>query len=103
MIEIEDTGRVPRFVIKQRETSLRYSWAVAVWKPTFTQFMHDYLDEAIRSGEAMRRELSVGDVMQAAVNRGMHVDSITFSDGGYVDIGSPEILETIHRGQLALP
>jgi glucose-1-phosphate thymidylyltransferase len=103
MIEIEGTGRVRRFVIKQRETSLRYTWVVAIWMPMFTQFMHDYLDEAIRSGEATRRELFVGDVMQAAIDRGMHVDSVTFSEGGYVDIGSPEMLERIHRGELALP
>jgi glucose-1-phosphate thymidylyltransferase len=102
MIESEGTGRVRRFVIKQRETTLRYAWIVAVWTPTFTQFMHDYLDEDIRSGEATRRELFVGDVMQAAIDRGMHIDSVTFSDGGYVDIGSPEMLERIHRGELAL-
>jgi glucose-1-phosphate thymidylyltransferase len=103
MIEIESTGRVRRFFIKQRETSLRSAWVAAVWTPTFTQFMHDYLDEAIRSGEATQRELYVGDVMQAAIDRGMHVDSVSFSDGGYVDIGSPEMLERIHRGELALP
>jgi glucose-1-phosphate thymidylyltransferase len=102
MIEIEGSGRVRRFVIKQRETSLRYTWVAAVWTPTFTKFMHDYLDDAIRSGEATRRELFVGDVIQAATDHGMHVDSVTFSDGGYVDIGSPEMLERIHRGELAL-
>jgi glucose-1-phosphate thymidylyltransferase len=103
MIELEGTGRVRRFVIKQRETSLRYAWVAAVWTPTFTQFMHDYLDEALHSGEATRRELFVGDVIQAAIDHGMHVDSVTFSEGGYVDIGSPEILERIHGGELALP
>jgi glucose-1-phosphate thymidylyltransferase len=102
MIEIDGSGRVRRFVIKQRETSLCYTWVAAVWTPTFTQFMHDYLDDAIRSGEAVRRELFVGDVMQAAIDRGMHADSVTFSNGGYVDIGSPEMLERIHRGDLAL-
>jgi glucose-1-phosphate thymidylyltransferase len=103
MIEIDGTGRVRRFVIKQRETSLRYAWVVAVWTPKFTQFMHDYLDEAIRSGEATRRELFVGDVMQAAIDRGMHIDSVTFPAGGFVDIGSPEMLEKLHRRELALP
>jgi glucose-1-phosphate thymidylyltransferase len=103
MIEIESTGRVRRFVIKQSETSLRYAWVVAVWRPTFTQFMHDYLDEAMRSGEATRRELFVGDVMQGAIDCGVYVDSVTFPDGGYVDIGSPEMLERIHRRELALP
>jgi glucose-1-phosphate thymidylyltransferase len=73
MVEIESTGRVRQFFIKQRETSLRYTWVAAVWTPTFTQFMHDYVDEAIRSGEATRRELYVGDVMQAALDRGIHV------------------------------
>jgi glucose-1-phosphate thymidylyltransferase len=102
MVEIERTGRVRRFVIKQRETSLRYTWVAAVWTPTFTQFMHDYLDDAMRSGEATRREVFVGDVMQAAIDRGMHADSVIFCDGGYVDIGSPEMLERIHRGELAL-
>jgi glucose-1-phosphate thymidylyltransferase len=103
MIEIESTGRVRRFFIKRPKTSLRYAWVAAVWTPTFTQFMHDYLKEAIRSGEATRRELYVGDVMQAALDRGMHVDSVSFCDGGYVDIGSPEMLERIHRGELGLP
>ena len=103
MIEVDGTGRVHQLVIKQPETSLRYAWVAAVWMPTFTQFMHDYLDEAIRSGETTQRELFVGDLMQAAIDRGMYVDSVTFSDGGYVDIGSPEMLEKIHRGQLALP
>ena len=103
MIDIEPTGRVRRFFIKQRRTSLRYAWVAAVWTPTFTQFMHDYLDEALHSGEATRRELFVGDVIQAAIDHGMHVDSVTFSEGGYVDIGSPEILERIHGGELALP
>lgn len=103
MVETDDTGRVRRFFIKQRETNLRYTWVVAVWTPTFTQFMHDYLGEAIRSGEATQRELFVGDVMQAAIDRGMQIDSVAFPTGGYVDIGSPEILERIHRGELLLP
>jgi glucose-1-phosphate thymidylyltransferase len=103
MIEIESTGRVRRFFIKQRETSLRYAWVAAVWTRTFTQFMHDYLDEAIRSSEATQRELYVGDVMQAAIDRGMHLDSVSFPDGGYVDIGSPEMLERIYRSELRLP
>jgi glucose-1-phosphate thymidylyltransferase len=103
MVEIESTGRVRQFFIKQRETSLRYAWVAAVWTPSFTQFMHNYVDEAISSGEATRRELYVGDVMQAALNRGIHVDSVSFCEGGYVDIGSPEMLEKIHRGTLGLP
>jgi glucose-1-phosphate thymidylyltransferase len=104
MVEFGDDGRVRRFVIKQREpTGLEYSWAAAVWTPAFTRFLHDYLEECLRSGEAQRRELFVGDVMQAAVDRGMHVDAEAFPSGGYLDIGSPEILERLHRGELALP
>ena len=104
MVEFADDGRVRRFVIKQREpTGLEYSWAAAVWTPAFTRFLHDYLEECVRSGEAQRRELFVGDVMQAAVDRGMHVDAEPFPSGGYLDIGSPEMLERLHRGELSLP
>jgi glucose-1-phosphate thymidylyltransferase len=104
MVEFAADGRVRRFVIKQREpTGLEYSWAAAVWTPAFTRFLHDYLEESLRSGEAQRGELFVGDVMQAAVDRGMHVDAEAFASGGYVDIGSPEMLERLHRGELTLP
>ena len=103
MIELADTGRVRRFVIKQSETNLIYAWVAAVWTPAFTQFMHDYLHVAVCSGEATRREFFVGDVMQAAIDRGMYVDSVTFANGGYVDIGSPEMLAKIYRGKLDLP
>jgi glucose-1-phosphate thymidylyltransferase len=103
MVAIESTGRVRHFFIKQPETSLRYAWVAAVWTPTFTQFMHDYVHEAIRSGEARRRELYVGDVMPAALDSGIHVDSVSFRNGGYFHIGSPEMLKRIHRGVLGLP
>lgn len=102
MVEFEDAGRV-RNVLEKDDTSLRYSWVAAVWAPAFTQFMHDYLDETLRSGEALKRELSVGDVIQAAIDRGMHVDSVAFPEGGYVDIGTPEMLDRIQRGEIRLP
>lgn len=104
MVEMDDTGQVIRLRIKQRASGLRYTWFIAVWTPAFTQFMHDYLAELLRTvvtSEA-ERELHVGDVVQAAIDAQMRVKTVIFPNGGCVDIGAPDVLEQIYKGTLAL-
>ena len=75
-------------------------WGVAVWTPVFTHFMHEYLAtiEADRwhsdagNHPKKQRELPLGDVIQAAIDRGLRVEAEVFADGEYLDIGTPEDL-----------
>jgi len=74
-------------------------WAIAIWTPKFTQFMHDYLKAIARqhisaSGSliAPRPELPIGDVIQAAIEQGFRVEAEVFENGSYLDIGTPENL-----------
>lgn len=84
-------------VLKPSQTDLHYAWVCAVWAPTFTQFLHDFLlsDEARqcqREGGLQidpQGDLPVGAVIQAAIRQGMRVDSVTFPAGTYIDIGTP--------------
>ncbi len=99
MVELEADGRVRRIVIKPTETRLQYTWMIAVWGPEFTQFMHEYLatvrkefENSAAGGAAAPGELYVGDVIQAALDRGFRVDSVTFPTGSCLDIGTPEDL-----------
>ncbi len=92
MVEIDEAGRLRRIVIKPTVTDLRHTWIIAVWTPTFTRFMHNHLAalEAGRSDD--RRELFVGDVIQAAIDDGLDVEAVVFPNGTYLDIGSPDDL-----------
>jgi dTDP-glucose pyrophosphorylase len=56
--------------------------------------MHDFVslcktEQAPARGQ---RELFLGDVIQAAIQKGERVENVLFRDGGYIDIGTPEDL-----------
>jgi glucose-1-phosphate thymidylyltransferase len=89
MVDFDESGRVKDIIIKPAETTLQYTWIVAVWTPRFTKFMYDYLNNEDTPG----RELYVGDVILAALKKGLSVTSVLFEDGYALDIGTPEDLE----------
>jgi glucose-1-phosphate thymidylyltransferase len=39
-----------------------------------------------------RKELAIGDVIQAAIAAGLQVKALPFEEGSYLDIGTPEDL-----------
>jgi glucose-1-phosphate thymidylyltransferase len=91
MVETDDTGRVLSIIIKPTATSLHLAWVVAIWTPVFTDFLHDYLlrQAKARPYVASDEELSVGHVFQAALRHHLSIASVVFSNGSYLDIGTP--------------
>ncbi len=102
MVEADAEGRVRSIVIKPAETRLKHTWIIAVWTPTFTEFLHTYLKRALEEqpseGTLSGPEIFVGDVIQAAIDSGVHVASVAFPEGTYVDIGTPQDLRQAVRG-----
>ena len=100
MVDFDTEGRVRLVVEKPDYSDLRYSWCTAVWTPIFTEFMHQYV--AARETDRLRsdagsnlvsqRELPIGDVIQAAIENGLSVQAEVFTDGAFLDIGTPEDL-----------
>ncbi len=103
MVEIGAEHRVVRIVIKPQATELRYTWLIAVWKPTFTRFMHDYLAAASSKQPTAPRELFVGDVVQAAIDAGLRVEAERFEEGSAIDVGTPEDLRHAVRRYAGSP
>ncbi len=97
MVRVEATGRVMELVLKPRQTELHHAWVCAVWGPTFTQFLHDFVpsDEARQCRRQKedpidpQGDLPVGAVIQAAIRKGLRVEGVTFPTGTYIDIGTP--------------
>jgi glucose-1-phosphate thymidylyltransferase len=93
MIDLDESGRVRDMVLKPQQTNLRQGWVIALWSPVFTDFMHRHLaaiDNATTRLGSKPAEISVGHVIQAAVREGLHVQSVPFPSGTYLDIGTPE-------------
>ncbi len=95
MVDLDAAGRVKRILVKPPQSDLRYSWMLCVWSPAFTEFLHAHLAAIeVRRADpdpARRptREIYVGDVIQAAIDSGMHVDSVAFPTGSALDVGTP--------------
>ena len=94
MVDLDDAGKIREIIIKPLSTDLRYSWILAVWRSTFTQFMHTHLQER---QHWQQTELFVGDVFREALRVGMHIETVLFPHGKFVDVGTPDALrKTVH-------
>jgi glucose-1-phosphate thymidylyltransferase len=103
MVKIDSGGQVCGFEIGPSQTTLKNTWIIAVWNKKFTQFLHEYVSiESSRMKKSntlnidpIAKEISMTQVFEAALQRGLKIDSITFEGGSFLDIGSPENFEKI--------
>jgi glucose-1-phosphate thymidylyltransferase len=96
MVEIDEQGRLRDIVIKPEETTLTDTWAVAVWTPAFTEYLHDFVGNKMKSGsKSLNREIFIGDVILQAHKEGMLVETVSFLDGKFIDIGTLPELERV--------
>ncbi|QJP14832.1 dTDP-glucose pyrophosphorylase [Starkeya sp. ORNL1] len=94
LVDIDSRGRIRKLLIQPHHTRLVWTWIFAVWTPTFTEFMHEYLTvprtAAQDSGAGLVHELTVGHVIQAAIRAGLQTQSIAFPEHRYLDVGTPQ-------------
>lgn len=86
MVDIDATGSVRSIVEKPEQSDLVYGWFTAVWIPSFTEFLHQYLIDI----ELPSAEILLSDVMQAAIASGLRIEVEIFENGSFLDIGTPE-------------
>ena len=97
MIDFDD-DKIKEIVIKGKRSDLKYGWSNAVWRPSFTEFMHNYLSNLVKANkkgtrvlpDGSERELYVGDVFTEAMKSGLKIDYEIFDDGYTTDIGTHE-------------
>lgn len=106
MIEFGPDGEMIRIEIKPSKTSLIYQWAIAVWNPRFSAFMNDFLDGGLisppRYSQLLTRaqrqsELYMSDVVIAAQQHGLRVQTKVVSQLHCLDIGTPQTLSDAIR------
>lgn len=114
VVDVDDHGLVRGLYEKSSLTHLPFMWAIAVWTPAFTAFLHDLVEVELKRLRSMRgagerpdtapfRELPIGDVIHAAIQFGMRVEAEIFSDGYCIDIGTPNTLLEAIRHELPVP
>ncbi|MBO3458868.1 sugar phosphate nucleotidyltransferase [Aetokthonos hydrillicola Thurmond2011] len=93
MVDFDASGKVHLVIEKPNQSDLRYMWAIAVWTPAFTQFLHDYISSLKASKNLSKLpEIPIGNIIQAGIDQGFHVEAEAFPNGSYLDIGTPNDL-----------
>lgn len=92
--------RVERVRIKPSAEREEYTWMLAVWGPAFADFLHQDLRRRVEGSGGEPAELYMGEVIDAAIRAGLEIEHVTFEEGSFLDIGTPENLRTAIEQQV---
>lgn len=103
VVDFDESGLVRGIYEKSGLTHLPYMWAIAAWRPSFSDFLHGFVGDRQQAliGSQIPQHLTalppysetpIGDVIQAALESGLRVEAQPFAEGSYLDIGTPENL-----------
>jgi len=95
-VEVDSNGIIRRVFAKPNNARQSFVWAAAVWKPTFTHFMNDYLLN-LEPPSQKDIELQIGHIIQLAIEKGRRVAGVHVSEHPPVDVGTPESLAAVMK------
>jgi glucose-1-phosphate thymidylyltransferase len=85
-----DGDRVVQIVDKPKQTELTEMWGCIIWRPRFTEYLHECVAEKGISDFAR--------IMNDAITAGMRVRGVRVVNGTYIDLGTyEEIMELDDR------
>jgi glucose-1-phosphate thymidylyltransferase len=99
-VDFNSSGIVREITLRPSESSLRYTWGIAVWSPNFTEFLHGWVRDNSNNG-AHDVELTAGHAIRAAIHAGLRVDALILNEEPYLDIGTPDDLLLAVKNNIA--
>ena len=101
VIQRDGNGRVTGLQTKEERPVRpdRYvCWMFAAWRGSFSRFLATECAQLAVQAEAMAQaapagpapEWPVGAIIAAAIRAGLHVDSVFFPEGRFLDVGTPD-------------
>jgi glucose-1-phosphate thymidylyltransferase len=90
MVRMDEDNQVLEIVDKPNRTDLTAMWGCIIWRPQFTEYLHNCVHNSGLTDFA--------DIMNKSISAGLHYRGIHVSDGVYIDLGTyEEIMELDHR------
>ncbi len=100
MVKTTSDGDVLNIAIKNYQNSYNYAWSTIAWKPRFSEFLNNYLQEFLCANPNGKisigqfwREIILSDIINAAIKSGLKIKGHQFSGGKCLDIGTLEGLK----------
>jgi glucose-1-phosphate thymidylyltransferase len=89
MVKVDERDRVLCIDDKPLRTDLTEMWGCIVWRPRFTEYLHECVYEQGISDFAK--------IMNSAISRGMTFKGIHMKEGTYIDLGTYEEIADLDR------
>jgi glucose-1-phosphate thymidylyltransferase len=89
MVKRDADNRVLEIIDKPHKTDLTEMWGCIIWRPKFTEYLHERVCEEGISDFAK--------IMNDAVSQGMKFRGVHMADGTYIDLGTYEEIEELDR------
>ena len=89
MVRLDNDNRVVEIVDKPRQTDLTEMWGSIIWRPRFTEYLHECVAQGLSD---------FAQIMNNAVVAGMRFRGARMVNGTYIDLGTyEEIMEMDQR------
>ena len=93
VVSLTSERRVSQIRPKPRGVGRARVWIAAVWRPSFTEYLHQYICAANVSAEH-GHELYIGDILNSSIGE-LAIGAVDFPGGRFLDIGTPENLDLV--------
>lgn len=92
LVDVDGRGWVRRFEIKPEATTLKWTWAFALWTPRFTKFLGRWCEAFNARSARLAREPQMADALAAALADKIEIAALLEPRARLLDIGTPETL-----------
>jgi glucose-1-phosphate thymidylyltransferase len=89
MVQMDQNNRVLKIIDKPKETDLTAMWGCIIWRPRFTEYLHDCVRTSGISDFA--------EIMNNAIEEGFNFRGVHILDGVYIDLGTYEEIMELDR------
>jgi glucose-1-phosphate thymidylyltransferase len=89
MVKLRADNLVEEIVDKPQSTTLTEMWGCIIWRPRFTEYLHDCVFEQGVSDFAR--------IMNSAISDGMQFRGVHMTDGAYIDLGTYEEIADLDK------
>jgi glucose-1-phosphate thymidylyltransferase len=80
MVKLDNNFNVLQIVDKPSQSNLKFMWGCMIWRPRFTEFLRECIEE--------REIFDFAMVMNTALEEGLQAQGIPIKDGTYSDLGT---------------
>ena len=89
MVQVDENQIVKQIIDKPKQTDLTKMWGAIIWRPRFTEFLHESVTKEDISDFAL--------IMNNAIEAGFQFRGVHIKEGVYIDLGTYEEIAELDR------